>query len=464
VAVYRDIAMPQRMYNRGVTRKNIGLSFGGVNDYIEVPDSDALRPSYITVEALVYPTSNPDIARVVCKLDGERTEYALDVRNGVVIFYIADGTNWYNANSGSYTLELNKWHHLVGIYDGSSIKVYVNGDLKGTNTVSLTIAHSTYPLTIGADAYAGSAQRRWDGYIAYARIYNRALSDTEIAWNMNNINNPVTDGLVMWLPMNEGVGSTVYDHKWTSDPYGYKAVYLDGVQNYIDVVDSSSFQFSENMSLEFIVKVTGAVQTGIHQTIMSKHNWADRDNDGTSNIWGFWVECNRDSVEGQLAFAFGDGYRHKSVVANNVWTYDETCHFVITVTYKSDVDLSDVILYKNGQVASQWNDVDSRYENISGQTFRIGSINYTLNQLLRGNIILVRMYNRTLSEFEIQHNYNNPYSPATDGLVLYLPLNEGIGNVVKDYSGYGNDGTIKGTNDGTIYGASWIDDLRTEVL
>lgn len=74
-----------------------------------------------------------------------------------------------------------------------------------------------------------------------------------------------------------------------------------------------------------------------------------------------------------------------------------------------------------------------------------------------GEIAYFRIYNRALSTSEIQHNYLNPMSPVTDGLVLWLKMEEGSGTTVHDYSGYGNDGTI--------YGATWIeithDPIRT---
>jgi hypothetical protein len=57
-------------------------------------------------------------------------------------------------------------------------------------------------------------------------------------------------------------------------------------------------------------------------------------------------------------------------------------------------------------------------------------------------------YNVALGDSDIQWNYNNPESPVTTGLVLWLRMNEGTGTVVYDSSGNGNNGTI--------YGAKWV--------
>ena len=66
---------------------------------------------------------------------------------------------------------------------------------------------------------------------------------------------------------------------------------------------------------------------------------------------------------------------------------------------------------------------------------------------LNGYIAPFLIYTRPLSPAEIKHNIFNPLNPVRDGLVVWLPMLEGYGTTVKDYSGYGNNGTI--------YGATW---------
>ena len=72
----------------------------------------------------------------------------------------------------------------------------------------------------------------------------------------------------------------------------------------------------------------------------------------------------------------------------------------------------------------------------------------TLRWFLKGSVAFVRIYTRALSADEIQHNYSNPNSPVTNGLVLWLNFDEGTGTVAHDKSGNGNDGTI--------HGATWV--------
>jgi len=61
----------------------------------------------------------------------------------------------------------------------------------------------------------------------------------------------------------------------------------------------------------------------------------------------------------------------------------------------------------------------------------------------------LRIYkDKALTADEIQHNKENPMTPITDGLVLWLDARKVVNDLWPDLSGYGNDGTI--------YGAEWI--------
>ena len=77
-------------------------------------------------------------------------------------------------------------------------------------------------------------------------------------------------------------------------------------------------------------------------------------------------------------------------------------------------------------------------------------------QYFYGLIALPLLYSRPLSQAEIQHNIHNPLSPIRDGLVLFLPMIEGVGTSVKDFSGFGNNGTLYG-------GVGWVELAKYEI-
>jgi hypothetical protein len=86
------------------------------------------------------------------------------------------------AVSGTSRLPLSTWTHLAGTYDGSTLRLYVNGNQVAAQTVSAAIRTSTAPLRIGGNSIFGQFFR---GRIDEVRIYNRALTPSEVQTVMN---------------------------------------------------------------------------------------------------------------------------------------------------------------------------------------------------------------------------------------------------------------------------------------
>jgi hypothetical protein len=83
---------------------------------------------------------------------------------------------------GTSALALNAWSHLAATYDGSSLRLYVNGVLVQSLAVSGAIPTSTGVLHLGGNAVWGE---RFAGLLDDVRIYNRALTGTQIQTDMN---------------------------------------------------------------------------------------------------------------------------------------------------------------------------------------------------------------------------------------------------------------------------------------
>ena len=83
---------------------------------------------------------------------------------------------------GSAGLGLNSWSFLASTYDGSVLRLYVNGVLVSSSAVSGSLAASSGVLRIGGN---GVWPEWFAGLIDEVRIYNRALSAGEIQSDMN---------------------------------------------------------------------------------------------------------------------------------------------------------------------------------------------------------------------------------------------------------------------------------------
>ena len=83
---------------------------------------------------------------------------------------------------GTGALTVNVWTHLAATYDAATLRLYVNGVQVSSRAQTGAIAVSTNPLQIGGDTIYG---QYFQGKIDEVRIYNRALTGTEIQGDMN---------------------------------------------------------------------------------------------------------------------------------------------------------------------------------------------------------------------------------------------------------------------------------------
>jgi len=93
-------------------------------------------------------------------------------------FGITGAPSWYGADGRTEVSE-GQWHHVCGTYDGSRIRLYVDGALDATTTYGGRISTNTFKVLIGENAEATG--RRWDGCIDEMQIFNHAMSGSEVA-------------------------------------------------------------------------------------------------------------------------------------------------------------------------------------------------------------------------------------------------------------------------------------------
>src|SRR3989344_733062 len=174
----------------------IGTSyrFDGVDDYIEIPETDFDITGPLTVEGWIKPNNYNEVHTIVSKwrdFDGsDQRGYALAVHpNGRVLFDISFwGWDWEEIGTDpSVPLPLNEWSHLAGTWDGTEMQLYVNGELKSSwSYIPGTPLYSNdEPVLIGAtDGWGGYGRHFSDAYIDDVRIWARALSAEEIVETM----------------------------------------------------------------------------------------------------------------------------------------------------------------------------------------------------------------------------------------------------------------------------------------
>lgn len=93
---------------------------------------------------------------------------------------------WRNADSSGFNPTLNTWYQFVGTYDGSTIKFFVNAGLhSSSNYVGTPGSGGSIRIARRWDSSASVATNFFPGKVSVARIYNRALTNSEILNNFN---------------------------------------------------------------------------------------------------------------------------------------------------------------------------------------------------------------------------------------------------------------------------------------
>ncbi len=169
--------------------KGLAMHFDGSTQYGLAADNPSLDiTNAITLMAWLKPEKQ-DTQDLFKKASIDNTDgYELTLATGsssagpgrvFVRFNQKTNGNTYRLNSTvQYPYDGATWIHVAATYDGSTIKMYINGQLDATLPAGITIAANALPLSIGAQS---DLQRKYQGSMDEIRIYNRALSAAEIA-------------------------------------------------------------------------------------------------------------------------------------------------------------------------------------------------------------------------------------------------------------------------------------------
>ena len=144
------------------------LSFDGVDDYVFVDHDNSLITTEMSFELWVNPRQASSFL-----LDKYYFSTGFFVRevSKKWIFYL-DGWSVYSDSD----IEIGVWTHLAGTYDGSSLKIYVNGVNEATKYPGDQLVNdNSLPLEFGT-----SGASHFDGVIDEIALYERALTSEEI--------------------------------------------------------------------------------------------------------------------------------------------------------------------------------------------------------------------------------------------------------------------------------------------
>jgi len=204
------------------------LEFNGVSNRVIVPDNPTLSGmNALTISSWVKLTNgSAAMFPIVAKWEstfssGDKDTYSMLIRpTGQVAFSFHTtgstsnwGTIYHNIWNTSYTCPFNVWVHLTVVRIGTTLKLYVNGVLQDTSNGIISsnpFVVSSKEVQIGAEVPALST-RYFPGQLDEVRIWNRALTQTEIQQNMCKKLIGTETGLVGYWRFDDCGGLTATD-------------------------------------------------------------------------------------------------------------------------------------------------------------------------------------------------------------------------------------------------------------
>ncbi|MGB8703292.1 MAG: LamG domain-containing protein [Thermosynechococcaceae cyanobacterium] len=158
--------------------KGLALRLDGSGDYARVTHSTSLNiiGNNITLSAWIKPEKIAT-QRIIDKISGT-TGYSMFLSGFGYTSIRFNGNNLYRVNSSAlYPTNGTTWMHIAATYNGSIIRIYINGVENASNSVVFNIAGNSSDLFIGADS---AGLNSFQGVLDNVRVYNYALSSNEI--------------------------------------------------------------------------------------------------------------------------------------------------------------------------------------------------------------------------------------------------------------------------------------------
>lgn len=430
------------------------MAFDGTDDYVTVPDASPLDvTTSFTISAWINTRtiSGADIAVVNKGRDATATyayEFGLDTGRFALKLY--DGTN--NPTVvGTTTASLQTWYYVTGTYDGSTLKIYVNGALENSTSYSINIGNQSGAMVIGKNANA--SDRYFSGKLDDVRMYNYVLSATQIRTNYQSRGGSdvsasiqggqdqrsLSGGLVGYWKMDEAASNSCLGG--TNDNCDSSGFGADGAWSGTPTISTGKFGNSLDTGGGYITVGSGPTVTGTGVTLAAWINPTSTSaRDEIIDLEGFNL-MNLQS--GKLCFYNGDVNNayvcSTASISTSTWTHVLATYDPITNTER---------IYINGNLDSSF--TPSGAPSGGSLTTSIGYCNACAANGFTGKIDEVRAYNRSLSAQEARQLYN--FAP---GPVGYWNMDEASGQTINDASGNASTGTLGSTSSIQSIDPSW---------
>jgi hypothetical protein len=360
-----------------------------------------------------------------------------------ICFIVSDGTNSYIIMTTAIITADSIWHHVAAVFDRTNPNktgIYLDG-IKLTTTDTGTAANvgsiaSTNGLGLGRDSdNLSSTSSTFNGSLDETRIYNRALSPTEVSQLYN-----FAPGPVGYWKMDEGTGSTAIDSSgngysanwsgtpmWSNGKYGKSAKITTRNTDFMSanttLVRSFPFTMSAWVNTTYTTNPQDIFILGSSTANVSFYSLQVRETNGVVRAYCFNYDTNTTAIA-QSTVSVNDGKWH---FINAVFTSDTSRY-----------------IYVDGVLAGS-DTTSCAFDAARINKFAIGRDTDLANGMSNSSVDEVKIYNYARNQAQIIEDMNAghpaPGSPVSSA-IAHWKLDEGYGTSAQDYSSNSNTLTL----------------------
>lgn len=424
-----------------------------------------------TLSAWVRPTGTSAASKAIIA-KAEEVRLVTD-GSGNPLCQVKSGGAWQTAAVSSAALALNEWAYVACAYNRSTLKVYVNGIQKDSDSLSVGIDNTSASLKFGADDSGGTTYADFQGFMDEVRMYPYARSAAQIRADYNagsagmSAQKGVTlalgggepkwmsDGLVGYWRMDEsswnGTSGEVIDSSGNANhgtsaggattdvgKFGKGGVF-DGTDDYVNTGSASSL---DNIETQGGGGIT--VSAWVYARSYGENNNGYIVSKGSMNMDGHWRLMFAGVANWLLFSKDYDGANNLSVFVDYPTSYFNTWKHV-TATWDGSASASNMHIYIDGVEASKTSTSDGTGSKLSdesrfvaiGASDDYGSGGYTFD----GKIDEVRIYNRAFGADDINNLFQWNPKPT-----VHIKMDEkviGDAQTLYDASGYQRNATTE---------------------
>lgn len=442
------------------------MNLNGSNQYLTLSDNAAYDVNNVSVSLWIHLDSGPTFARILCERWNTSTNnrsftLQYDWTSNDTTFLIS--TNGSSATTATHNQNLvGSLYHIACTYDGTNIKIYINGTEQASVAKTGNVHQSSEPITIGGRA-GGSLYV--DGAIAFAYVFDKGLSASEVAelYNLGVPSQPwaessaLRDSYLVALPLNDGVasGREFEDYSGNdNDPSEngsptitgdsitivkslvYDTYSFNGTNQHITFPSDASLALTNAGAISLWFKMPASITDNF---IYMLANWS-----GATGYFEIFYQKASDTARAIFRLSGGLQFIDSSALNRDMWHH-------LVATY----DGTTCRLYIDG--VEQGTATGGTNFLTQHTTWEIGDNSPNANAEFEGNLTQVMLVTRNLSSSDVLTLYNQnavkdydslPSSITDDvGFCFEMTSND---NSLTDLSGNGNNGTANGgvTSDG----------------